>query len=84
MQANKIKSESEEDEESLTKLMTLLFKYAKKFEEKKGKEQIVVGVVGFTNAGKSSLINKMKAKVVCPTGSNQFITQKMQQVPLNR
>lgn len=49
--------------------MVLLSKYAMKFEEKKGKEQIVVGVVGFTNAGKSSLINRLKQKVVCPTGS---------------
>ena len=77
MQTSKVKSESEEDEESVTKLMTLLFKYAKKFEEKKGKEQIMVGVVGFTNSGKSSLINKLKSKVVCPTGSHMFLTTKM-------
>ena len=69
MQASKVKSESEEDEEAITKLMKLLFKYAEKFEEKKAKEQIVVGVVGFTNSGKSSLINKLKSKVVCATGS---------------
>jgi hypothetical protein len=31
-------SDSKEVEESLEKLMTLLFKYAKKFEEKKSKE----------------------------------------------
>jgi len=54
----------------LTKLMALLSKYAKKFAEKKSKEQIVVGVVGFTNSGKSSLINKLKSKVVCNTGSH--------------
>lgn len=84
MQASKVKSDSEEDEESMTKLMALLTKYAKKFLEKKGKEFICVGVVGFTNAGKSSLINKLKGKVVCPTGSNAFITIKPQQVQLNK
>jgi len=37
--------------------MTILFKYAQKFLEKQEKEQITVGVIGFTNVGKSSLIN---------------------------
>ena len=70
MKATRSIEEVDEEEENLTKLMALLTKYAKKFAEKKSKEQIVVGVVGFTNSGKSSLINKLKQKVVCNTGSN--------------
>jgi len=56
------KDDDEEDEEEekdspAVKIMTILFKYAQKFLEKQEKEQITVGVIGFTNVGKSSLIN---------------------------
>jgi len=44
--------------------MGFLFKYARKFAEKKDQESISVGVVGFTNTGKSSLINVLRNKVV--------------------
>jgi ribosome biogenesis GTPase A len=64
----------EEKDSAATKLMTILFKYGAKFLEKKQQEQIVVGVIGFTNVGKSSLINQLKQKIVCHTGSSPFIT----------
>lgn len=65
------------------KLMTILFKYAKKFAEKKEQEYISVGVVGMPNVGKSCLINVLRNKPVCPTGSNPFVTRSLQEVKLN-
>jgi len=63
--------------------MNLLFKYAKKFEEKKGQEHIIVGVLGMPNVGKSSVINVLKNKPICNTGSTPFITRGLQEVRLN-
>ena len=55
--------------------MTILFKYAKKFAEKKGADFIGVGVLGMPNVGKSSLVNVLKNKAICNTGSNPFTTR---------
>jgi ribosome biogenesis GTPase A len=63
--------------------MTILYKYAKKFMEKKDIEHLTVGVVGMPNVGKSSIINVLRNKVVCATGSNPFITRGIQEVKLN-
>jgi len=57
--------------------MTILFKYGKKFLEKKDIENIVVGVIGMPNVGKSSVINVLRNKVVCATGSCPFITRSL-------
>lgn len=57
--------------------MKLLFKYAKKFAEKKESEFISVGVVGYPNVGKSCLVNILKNKPVCATGSSPFITRNL-------
>lgn len=70
-------------EKGVEKLMDILFKYARKFAEKKERDAIAVGVVGFTNVGKSSLINVLKGKIVVPSGSNAFITRAIRQVRLN-
>jgi len=43
-----------------------------------------VGVIGYTNAGKSSVINVLKHKAVCKTGSNTFLTKLRQEVKLNQ
>lgn len=67
-----------------SKLMTVLFKYAKKFIEKKGVENIVVGVVGFPNTGKSSVVNALKNANTTNTGSLPGLTKKLQEVKLNR
>ena len=56
--------EQSAQEKAREKLMGFLFKYARKFAEKKDQESISVGVVGFTNTGKSSLINVLRNKVV--------------------
>ena len=66
------------------KLMTVLFKYARKFLDKKGQENITVSLVGFPNVGKSSVINVLKNKAVVHSGSSPFITQNIQQVKLNK
>ena len=63
--------------------MTILFKYAKKFAEKKGSDFIGVGVLGMPNVGKSSLINMLRNKAVCGTGSVPFTTRGIQEVKLN-
>ena len=64
--------------------MTVLFKYAKKFMEKKDQETINVGVVGYPNVGKSSVINVLKNKVVVASGSHPFVTRSIQTVKLNK
>jgi|TARA_B110001450_G_scaffold240531_1_gene249342 ribosome biogenesis GTPase A len=69
--------EVEEDEvdNGQEKVMTVLFKYAKKFMEKKDQETINVGVVGYPNVGKSSVINVLKNKAVVASGSHPFVTR---------
>ena len=74
----------EEDESGRDKLQMLLFKYLKKFQEKKDIEQLVVSFVGYPNVGKSSAINLLINRHVCNTGSTPFITRSIQQVKLNR
>jgi nuclear GTP-binding protein len=74
------KKEKEEQEQvqaenGSEKLMTILFKYAKKFAEKKGTDFIGVGVLGMPNVGKSALINMLKNKAVCATNSIPFTTR---------
>jgi ribosome biogenesis GTPase A len=63
--------------------MNILFKYSRKFLEKKAIDFISVAVVGFTNTGKSSLINVLKNKIVVPTGSSPFLTKTMKEVKLS-
>jgi nuclear GTP-binding protein len=64
--------------------MAVLFKYARKFLDKKGQEKINVGIFGFPNVGKSSIINVLKNKPVVNSGSSPFITVGIQQVKLNK
>jgi len=91
VQANKINSKKESGEgekpevdNGTSQLMTVLYKYAKKFMEKKGVENISVGVVGFPNTGKSSVINALKNQNITGTGSIPGLTKKMHEVKLNR
>ena len=61
--------EMAEQQKNAEKLMKALFKYYLKFAVKKEISHIQVGVVGFTNSGKSSLINCLKNKIICPASS---------------
>ena len=63
--------------------MGYLFKYARKFAEKKEQEQISVAIVGFANVGKSSLINVLRNKIVVQTSSSAFLTRAIKMVRLN-
>lgn len=43
----------------------------------------MAGLVGFTNVGKSSLINVLKGRIIVPSGSSPFITRAMKLVKLS-
>lgn len=48
------------------------------------KTSIVVGVIGYPNVGKSSIINSLKRIKVCNTGSDAGVTKSMQQINLDK
>ena len=64
--------------------MKVLLKYQTKFQEKKDQQQIVIAVMGFTNSGKSSVINSLAGRIAAPSSSQPFVTQKLQEIRLTR
>jgi nuclear GTP-binding protein len=52
--------------------------------DKKNKHAIIVGVIGFPNVGKSSLINSLKRSRVAATGNTPGFTKSIQEVVLDR
>lgn len=50
-------------------LLNILKNYARTSKDSKDKQVITVGVVGFPNVGKSSLINSMKRSKAAATGN---------------
>ncbi|CAF4006695.1 unnamed protein product [Rotaria sp. Silwood2] len=62
-------------------LMNLLSNYCRKNDIK---TSITVGIVGFPNVGKSSVINSLKRTQVCQTGSMPGVTKQMQTVKLDK
>ncbi|CAF0986868.1 unnamed protein product [Rotaria sordida] len=62
-------------------LMNLLSNYCRKNDIK---TSITVGIVGFPNVGKSSVINSLKRSQACETGSMPGITKQMQTIKLDK
>ncbi|KAM6927812.1 guanine nucleotide-binding protein-like 3 [Xenentodon cancila] len=62
-------------------LMDLLTSYAEKAQSDAA---LKVGVVGFPNVGKSSLINSMKGMLACNAGITRGITRSMQTVHISK
>lgn len=72
------------NEDRKEKIMTMLFKYQRKFAEKQEKQRIGIAIVGYANAGKSSFINTLGNKIITPSSSQAFLTKKLLQISLNR
>ncbi|KAL2803707.1 guanine nucleotide-binding protein-like 3 isoform 2 [Daubentonia madagascariensis] len=60
-----------------------LWKLLGGFQETFGKA-IQVGVIGFPNVGKSSIINSLKQERICNVGVSMGLTRSMQVVPLDK
>ena len=56
-------------------LMNILKNYARVNGESKAKALITVGIVGFPNVGKSSLINSLKRSKAAATGNTPGVTK---------
>lgn len=65
-------------------LMNLLKNYARVDGESKAKQTIYVGVVGFPNVGKSSLINSLKRSRAATVGNTPGVTKIMQEIMLDK
>ena len=64
-------------------LMNLLKNYAR-IKDSKTKQTIYVGIVGFPNVGKSSLINSLKRSRAAATGNTPGVTKSMQEIQLDK
>ena len=65
-------------------LMNILKNYARVEGEKDAKKLITVGVIGFPNVGKSSLINSLKRTKAAATGNTPGVTKAMQEIQLDK
>ena len=65
-------------------LLNVLKNYARVEGDKKSKQLITVGVVGFPNVGKSSLINSLKRSKAAATGNTPGVTKAMQEIQLDK
>ena len=65
-------------------LMNILKNYARVDGQAKAKQLITVGIVGFPNVGKSSLINSLKRSKAAATGNTPGLTKTMQEVSLDK
>ena len=65
-------------------LLNVLKNYARVDGDQKAKTLITVGVVGFPNVGKSSLINSLKRSKAAATGNTPGVTKAMQEIQLDK
>lgn len=65
-------------------LLNVLKNYARVEGEKNIKQLITVGVIGFPNVGKSSLINSLKRCKAAATGNTPGVTKAMQEIQLDK
>lgn len=64
--------------------MNILKNYARVVGEKKAKQLISVGVIGFPNVGKSSIINSLKRCRAAAIGNTPGVTKAMQEINLDK
>ena len=64
-------------------LLQLLKNYSR-VEGSKQKKQVIIGVVGFPNVGKSSLINTLKKGRAAQVGDQPGVTKGMQHIHLDK
>mmetsp|Transcript_58465 Transcript_58465/g.148199 ORF Transcript_58465/g.148199 Transcript_58465/m.148199 type:complete len:474 (-) Transcript_58465:68-1489(-) len=64
-------------------LMQLLKNYTRMGDSGKKKAHITVGIVGYPNTGKSSIINSMKRHCAVETGGRAGVTKEIQEVKLD-
>uniref|UniRef100_A0A5S6R0Q1 Guanine nucleotide-binding protein-like 3 homolog n=1 Tax=Trichuris muris TaxID=70415 RepID=A0A5S6R0Q1_TRIMR len=62
-------------------LLRLLGSYAK---NKQASSAIRVGIVGYPNVGKSSIINSLKRKIICDVGANPGVTRNIKEIQLDQ
>jgi len=65
-------------------LLNILKNYARVSTDSKVKQCITVGIVGFPNVGKSSIINSLKRTRSAATGNQPGVTKKMQEIQLDK
>jgi nuclear GTP-binding protein len=56
-------------------LMNILKNYARTSKDSNDKQNITVGIVGFPNVGKSSIINSLKRSKATATGNQPGVTR---------
>jgi len=65
-------------------LLNILKNYARVDGSQTAKGLITVGVIGFPNVGKSSLINSLKRSKAAATGNTPGVTKQMQEIMLDK
>mmetsp|Transcript_3934 Transcript_3934/g.4694 ORF Transcript_3934/g.4694 Transcript_3934/m.4694 type:complete len:159 (+) Transcript_3934:767-1243(+) len=65
-------------------LLNILKNYSRVDGDAKTKALITVGVIGFPNVGKSSLINSLKRSKAAATGNTPGVTKQMQEIQLDK